>query len=61
MNEKQVSVSLLAIMMAMSVRAAEPVEGGNMPKAADVGGGGAALAASRRSGLGKQERRSMVL
>ena len=46
MNEKRVSVSLLAIMMAMSVRAAEPVEGGNMPKAADVGGGGAALAAA---------------
>ena len=43
MNEKQVSVPLLAIMMAMSVRAAEPVEGGNMPEAADVGGGGAAL------------------
>ncbi len=40
MNEKRISISLLAAVMAMSVQAAEPVEGGNMPKAADVGGGG---------------------
>ncbi|MEI7900694.1 MAG: alpha-L-fucosidase [bacterium] len=44
MNKQRVLGSLLATVMAMSARAAEPVEGGNMPKAADVGGGGANLA-----------------
>ncbi|MEI6646759.1 MAG: alpha-L-fucosidase [bacterium] len=46
MNVKQVLVSLLAGIMAMSVRAAEPVEGGNMPKAADVSGKGTNLVAT---------------